>query len=177
SYEEKHIEKLKNNDIEVVMSGLSELRDSNTFYSAGWRLLFQAFGQKGTGWLPNALADEATKITASSYLELFNVKANHRKAGATEKNAIISSANPHNESGFASNIAFKISGDIIHDIVDAEQAVINYSGGKTIIDHAEKVQQTEGNRSEEHTSELQSRFELECRLLLEKKKQCSQSTA
>src|SRR5699024_2308595 len=26
SYEEKHIEKLKNNDIEVVMSGLSELR-------------------------------------------------------------------------------------------------------------------------------------------------------
>src|SRR5699024_12501121 len=28
-------------------------------------------------------------------------------------------------------------------------------------------------RSEEHTSELQSRFDLVCRLLLEKKKQCS----
>src|SRR5699024_11926572 len=28
-----------------------------------------------------------------------------------------------------------------------------------------------GSRSEEHTSELQSRFELVCRLLLEKKKQ------
>src|SRR5699024_12651794 len=28
-------------------------------------------------------------------------------------------------------------------------------------------------RSEEHTSELQSRFELVCRLLLEKKKNCS----
>src|SRR5699024_11608760 len=28
-----------------------------------------------------------------------------------------------------------------------------------------------GNRSEEHTSELQSRFDLVCRLLLEKKKQ------
>lgn len=153
SYTEKHIEKLKNNDIEVVMSDLSELRDSNTFYSAGWRLLFQAFGQKGKGWLPNALAEEAPKMTARSYLELFNVKANHRKAVATEKNAIISSANPHNESGFASNIAFKVSGDIIHDIVDAEQAVINYSEGKTIIDHAEKVQQTEGNIAVQYLTE------------------------
>src|SRR5438067_4361571 len=32
-------------------------------------------------------------------------------------------------------------------------------------------------RSEEHTSELQSRFDLVCRLLLEKKKQTLQSTA
>src|SRR5207249_8723320 len=30
----------------------------------------------------------------------------------------------------------------------------------------------EGDRSEEHTSELQSRFDLVCRLLLEKKKNC-----
>src|SRR5438067_3851443 len=30
--------------------------------------------------------------------------------------------------------------------------------------------QTNGHRSEEHTSELQSRFDLVCRLLLEKKK-------
>src|SRR5438067_8754317 len=32
------------------------------------------------------------------------------------------------------------------------------------------VLQTTGERSEEHTSELQSRFDLVCRLLLEKKK-------
>src|SRR5207249_6421015 len=31
--------------------------------------------------------------------------------------------------------------------------------------------ETNGRRSEEHTSELQSRFDLVCRLLLEKKKQ------
>src|SRR5438067_9545197 len=31
-----------------------------------------------------------------------------------------------------------------------------------------------GNRSEEHTSELQSRFDLVCRLLLEKKKKIQQ---
>src|SRR5438067_10792315 len=34
-----------------------------------------------------------------------------------------------------------------------------------------RAQRTPGARSEEHTSELQSRFDLVCRLLLEKKKQ------
>src|SRR5207249_8949491 len=33
------------------------------------------------------------------------------------------------------------------------------------------------SRSEEHTSELQSRFDLVCRLLLEKKKQCTATTS
>src|SRR3712207_8371175 len=36
---------------------------------------------------------------------------------------------------------------------------------------------TFASRSEEHTSELQSRQYLVCRLLLEKKKQCSEQTA
>src|SRR5207249_11289192 len=36
--------------------------------------------------------------------------------------------------------------------------------------HARGGQTFYGNRSEEHTSELQSRFDLVCRLLLEKKK-------
>ena len=120
SYEEKHIKLLQDNDIEVVMTNLNELRDSNTVYSAVWRLLFQIFGKKGAGWLPNPFADDAPKFTVRSYLELFNVKANHRKVIATENSAIVSSANAHNESGFASNIAFKVSGTIIHDIVQAE---------------------------------------------------------
>lgn len=144
SYDDKHLKKLKENDIEVVITRLSELRDSNTYYSAAWRLFFQPFGQKGTGWLPNNFSKDAPNMTIRSYANLFNVKANHRKAIATEKNAIIASANPHNESGFASNIAFKVSGEIIQDIVKAEQAVINYSGGKTIIDYEGKIQPTNG---------------------------------
>src|SRR5437868_10784126 len=35
----------------------------------------------------------------------------------------------------------------------------------------EETEQVSSSRSEEHTSELQSRFDLVCRLLLEKKKQ------
>lgn len=133
SYEEKHLALLEAHGIEVVFADLNKLRDANKLYSAVWRLVFQPFGQGEKGWLPNPFAKEAPSFTMRSYLELFNVKANHRKLLVTEKNALITSANPHNESGFASNIAFKVSGEIIEDIVKAEQAVIDYSGGKTQI--------------------------------------------
>lgn len=153
SYETKQLELLKENGIEVVLTSLSELRDSNTYYSAGWRLLFQVFGQKGTGWVKNPFADEAPKMTARSYLDLLNVKANHRKVAVSEKNAIITTANPHNESGFASNIGFKVSGDIIHDIVASEQAVIDYSGGTTVINHKNKVTANNGDIAVQYLTE------------------------
>src|SRR2546421_8328707 len=43
--------------------------------------------------------------------------------------------------------------------------------------HAEALQPREPQRSEEHTSELQSRSDLVCRLLLEKKKKKTNNTA
>lgn len=106
------------------------MRDSNKVYTAIWRLLFRPFNPQGNGWLPNPFAENAPPMTLRSYSELFNVKANHRKVLVTEKEALITSANPHNESGFASNIGFKVSGTIVSDIVQTEQAIINYSGGK-----------------------------------------------
>src|SRR5699024_12724678 len=42
--------------------------------------------------------------------------------------------------------------------------------GKVEVDERRNVDQGRDGRSEEHTSELQSRFDLVCRLLLEKKK-------
>lgn len=147
SYEDEHIKLLEEHDIEVVITNLDKLKDSNKAYTSVWRLLFQPFGQSGTGWLPNPFAKEAPKFTLRSYLALFNVKANHRKAVITEKCAIVTSANPHNESGFASNIGFKVSGNIIRDMVKAEQAVIDYSNGKTIIPlpKKEKAKETDTN--------------------------------
>src|SRR2546422_2808183 len=48
---------------------------------------------------------------------------------------------------------------------------IVYAGGSRLIfDSTENGRPAEGDRSEEHTSELQSRLHLVCRLLLEKKK-------
>src|SRR5207249_8000864 len=44
----------------------------------------------------------------------------------------------------------------------------SHNGGKTFA-HSRSIIKTAPPRSEEHTSELQSRFDLVCRLLLEKK--------
>lgn len=133
SYEPDHFKRLKEHNIEVVLTELDPLHDSNKPYTSVWRMLAQPFGFGTAGWLPNPFAKDAPKLTLRSYLKLFNVKANHRKAIVSEKSAIIQSANPHNESGFAANIAFEVSGNVIRDIVEAEQAVIDYSGGKTKI--------------------------------------------
>lgn len=153
SYDEKHLQLLQEHHIEVVITNLSELRDSNKIYTSVWRLLFQPLGQKGTGWLPNPFAKEAPKFTLRSYLELFNVKANHRKVLITDTDALVASANPHDESGFASNIAFKVSGDIVADIAKAEQAVINYSGGKTQVHLPDKQSSKKGEIAVQYLTE------------------------
>src|SRR5690625_7069448 len=61
-------------------------------------------------------------------------------------------------------------------------AVVAHPGDRTLVDacgvfmvfmpHAQRVQDRHG-RSEEHTSELQSRGHLVCRLLLEKRSKCT----
>lgn len=142
SYTDEHLKKLRRNHIEVVTTNLDKLRDSNPAYSAFWRIVFRPFGQEGKGWLPNPLASGAPKITARSYALLLNVKANHRKVFASEKEALITSGNAHDASGYFSNIGLAVKGDIIHEIVEAEQAVIDYSGGKTKIDHKGKIAPT-----------------------------------
>src|SRR2546428_4559044 len=49
-----------------------------------------------------------------------------------------------------------------------------FAGGRA---HIPQLQAVEGLRSEEHTSELQSRSDLVCRLLLEKKKESNAHTS
>src|SRR5699024_11239106 len=51
-----------------------------------------------------------------------------------------------------------------------DQRFLVDTGTKGSYDQLERVLDAYGVRSEEHTSELQSRFDLVCRLLLEKKK-------
>ncbi|RSD26306.1 phospholipase [Mesobacillus subterraneus] len=123
---------LRDNDIEVTFTNLDPLRDSNPLYTGVWRVFFQWFGQSGEGWIPNPMAKNAPDVTLRSYLELMNLKANHRKVFVTEKTAIIASANPHDASGFHSNIAFETSGNIIGDILESEQAVADFSEGSKL---------------------------------------------
>jgi HKD family nuclease len=129
SHTANQIAPLKELGADVIYTNLNKLRDPNIIYSGIWRSAIGWFGQEGYGWLPNPMASSAPKVTARSYLKLLNVKANHRKVVITEDAGLILSANPHDASGFHSNIAFKVKGDILKDMVKAEKAVAAYSGG------------------------------------------------
>ncbi|MBB6021729.1 phosphatidylserine/phosphatidylglycerophosphate/cardiolipin synthase-like enzyme [Paenibacillus sp. JGP012] len=123
------LEQMIQADIEVVITNDDPLRDSTPIYSAVWRTFFQWFGQSGNGWIPNLMATDGPDFTLRSYLKLLNVKANHRKVVASEKTAIVSSGNIHDASAYHSNIGFEVTGPVIGDIIQAEQAVVDMSGG------------------------------------------------
>ncbi|HHY06615.1 MAG TPA: phospholipase, partial [Clostridia bacterium] len=127
-YFPKHLEELKENGIEVIITDLNALRDSNPLYSGFWNTFIRWSGTKGKGWLPNAFSPQAPQVTVRGYLKMFNFKANHRKVLVTEKRALLTSANFHDASAFHSNIAFVVEGEIIGDILASEKAVAAFSG-------------------------------------------------
>ncbi|PYZ93906.1 phospholipase [Salipaludibacillus keqinensis] len=132
SHSSKHLDALKENNVHVVISDLTELRDGKPIYSTFYRTFFQWFGRGDRGWLPHPLSDDAPSLTARSYLKMLNLKANHRKLVATEQEAFITSANPHDGSGYYSNIGFKVEGAVIKDVWEAEKAVIDFSTDEEI---------------------------------------------
>lgn len=140
SYESQLLGTLEDAGVEVVITDLDQLRDSTPLYSGFYRVLFQWFDVDSRGWIPNGMSSDAPKLSLASYMEMMNIKANHRKALITEKEAIISSANPHNASGFHGNMAFKVSGPIINDMLEAEEAVVQFSGGTAMLPRIEAAE-------------------------------------
>lgn len=127
-YKSPYITKLEENHIDVVITDLEKMRNSNPIYSGMWKTVIKWFGVKGKGWLPNPFSPDSPKVTMRGYLKLLNFKANHRKVLITEKGGIITSANIHDASGYHSNIGFKVSGDIINELIKSELAVAKFSG-------------------------------------------------
>lgn len=122
SYLSKEFKQLKESGVKVIETELNDLRDPNPLYSGVWRMFGQWVKTRGNGHLPNFLAKSTPKVSAFSYLELLNVKANHRKVMITETTAIISSGNIHNASGFHSNVAFKVHGNILNELLKSEES-------------------------------------------------------
>ncbi|MFC4410758.1 phospholipase D family protein [Chungangia koreensis] len=129
SYTNEWLEEMEDAGIQVVYTDLDRLRDSTPIYSGFYRIFFQWTDFEQDGWLPNAMASQMDDMKLSSYLKLFNIKANHRKVVITEKAGLISSANPHNASGLHGNAALKVTGPILNDMLEAEEAVMKFSGG------------------------------------------------
>lgn len=123
------IHRLEEAGVDVVITRLSRLRDSNPVFSGLWRVAFQWFGTTGPGWLPNFLTTSGENVSARAYLKLLNVKANHRKVVVTDHGCLVTSANPHDGSARHSNIAFAGSGPICGDILESERSVAAFSGG------------------------------------------------
>ncbi|MTI55761.1 phospholipase D family protein [Geosporobacter ferrireducens] len=128
AYESKQIQALKENDIEVVITDTTKMRNSNPLYSGIWKALLQWFGTEGKGWVRNPFSPDSPKVTLRAYLKLLNFKANHRKVLITEDAAIVTSANPHDASGNHSNIGFRVEGSILKDLIQSERAVAQFSG-------------------------------------------------
>ncbi|MCL7746124.1 phospholipase D family protein [Halalkalibacter alkaliphilus] len=142
SHPSKHLSALEDHGIDVILTNLTPLRDANPIYSGFWRAFLHVFGREGEGWIQNPFSDNGPKVTLGSYLKMLNLKGNHRKVMTTDKRAMITSANPHDASGYNSNIAFVVEGNIIDDILQSEQAVANFSGGKKLPDFTENKQET-----------------------------------
>jgi len=122
-YNISELEELEKNGITVILTDLTKTNGANRIYSTFWKTFFSWFGTGENGWLTNPFSPKAPKVTIRSYLKLMNLKGNHRKLLVTEKEAFVTSANPHSASGYHSNIGFKFDGNIINSVVESEKAV------------------------------------------------------
>lgn len=141
SYESNLIRELKNNNIPVIITDLTKLRDSNPTWSGFWRTYLQWFGTSGNGWITHPLGNTEYKVTVRSFLKLLNFKANHRKTIIADINdsieSMVMSANPHDASSHHSNIGVLIKGDIWKDLLKTEKAVADFSGSNIDIEESD----------------------------------------
>lgn len=120
AYEEANIKRLKEVGIEVVVTDLNRMRDSNPLFSGIYRAYMQWFGTAGNGRVKNFFAKEGEKVTVRSVLKLLNFKGNHRKVVISEKEAMVASANPHDPSAYHSNVATIFRGKAMDDLIRSE---------------------------------------------------------
>jgi len=134
------LQQMREAGIDVVVTNLDTLRDSNFIYSSFWRLAIAWWSGNGTGkgWLPNPLDEQSQDVTFSAWARLVNFKANHRKViiaddGGPGLVGIVASANPHDGSSAHSNVAVRIAGPALAPLLASEMDVARFSGWKGVI--------------------------------------------
>lgn len=120
AYEEDNLKRLRENGIEVVVTDLNKMRDSNALVSGIYRTYLQWFGTSGGGWIKNFFDKDADKVNVRSILKLANFKGNHRKVLISEKEALVASANPHDPSAHHSNVAMVFRGKSMENLIKSE---------------------------------------------------------
>ncbi len=130
--ESKHFEALEEAGIQVIVTRLDRLRDSNPTYSGFWRLIVKPFRNNNLPTLPSPFGGE--RVSLRSYLALLNFKANHRKVVLADSGSdyigLVTSANPHDGSSAHGNVAIRFGGPAVEDLLETEKAIIAFSDGK-----------------------------------------------
>lgn len=129
------LELLRAAGIEVVVTALDPLRDSNYLYSSLWRLLVRWWAPDGAAGrtLPHPFEPEPARTSLHTWARLANFKANHRKLILTADSAgvlqgLITSANPHDASSAHSNVAVRLKGPALVPLLASELAIAGFSG-------------------------------------------------
>lgn len=168
----KHFEALKAHGINVILSDLTRLQDSNPLYSGIWRWLIRPFGNGFAETLPNPLGPG--RVSMRSYLALLNFKANHRKLLIADRRgerlqALVMSANPHDGSSAHRNVALRFDGAAVLDLLISERALVAMSLPPDKRPHWPSLQglTLASMTGSEHTSEKQIGDESTVRILTE----------
>jgi len=137
----RHLDALKAANIDVVMTDLTQMQDSNPVWSSIWRWLIRPFGNESGNLLPNPFGDG--RVSLRSYLALLNFKANHRKLlitdnAAGELTGLVSSANPHDGSSAHRNIALSFNGPAVRDLLSGERLLLEMSGAHDVLARLDK---------------------------------------
>jgi hypothetical protein len=121
--------------VEVVVTDLDRLRDSNHVYTSLWRATIDWWSPNpgGEGSMPNPLDDGGDPIAFGAWAQLINYKANQRKViigddGQGGLVGIVGSANPHDASGANSNVAARVTGPVLSSLLESELAIARFSG-------------------------------------------------
>ncbi|MEO6367009.1 MAG: phospholipase D-like domain-containing protein, partial [Steroidobacteraceae bacterium] len=120
--------------VEVVVTRLDALRDSNPVYSTTWRLLAGWWLSPGiNGRWSNPLDAAGPDLTLGALLRIPQFKANHRKVAITgdghgSLRGMVSSANPHDASSAHSNVALRFEGEALRPLLQSEVAIATLSG-------------------------------------------------
>lgn len=129
AYENPYLNRLKDAGIDVVITNLTPLRDSNPLYSGFYRTFISPLGVSQSRTIENPFSPDSPKVSLTAFLKMINFKANHRKLVATEKNLIVTSANPHDASSNHANIALTATNpQLIRSALVSEQTVLRFSG-------------------------------------------------
>jgi phosphatidylserine/phosphatidylglycerophosphate/cardiolipin synthase-like enzyme len=133
-----HLETLRRAGVEVVISDLKNLRDSNPLYSAWWRMGPRWFGKPGPGGhFPNPFDSEGPSVGVRSWLSLLNFKANHRKVllsddGQGRWGIIVGSLNAHDGSSRHSNLAVEITSTAVARQVWKSESAVSVMSGRPL---------------------------------------------